>query len=46
MEAKAKKGVAPAKTDTTAASQRIESHPPPGKKKPRAVPARKKPSTQ
>jgi hypothetical protein len=31
METKAKRGVA-VKSDTTAASQRIESHPPPGKK--------------
>jgi len=43
MEAKAKKGIAPAKTDTTAASRRIETHPPPGKKKARAVPVRKTP---
>ena len=45
MEAKAKKGIAPAKTDTTAASRRIETHPPPGKKKARAVPVRKTPSS-
>jgi hypothetical protein len=36
MEAKAKKGIPPTVTDTTAASQRIETHPPPGKKKARA----------
>jgi len=36
MGAKAKKGIPPTVTDTTAASQRIETHPPPGKKKARA----------
>jgi hypothetical protein len=33
MEANMKSGAAPAKTDTTAASRRIETHTPPGKKK-------------
>jgi hypothetical protein len=34
METKAAHGIAPTVTDTTAASERIQTHPPPGKKKP------------
>jgi hypothetical protein len=46
MEAKGTHGIAAAKTDTTAASQRIQTHPAPGKKahKGRVVPARKTPT--
>jgi predicted MPP superfamily phosphohydrolase len=45
MEAKATHGIA-AKSDTTAASQRIETQRPPGRKKTLAVPARKKRATR
>jgi hypothetical protein len=40
MQAKATHGIAPAKSDTTTASQRLETQRPPGKKS-KAVPARK-----
>jgi hypothetical protein len=40
MQAKATHGIAPAKSDTTAASQRLETQRPPGKKS-KTVPARK-----
>jgi hypothetical protein len=40
MQAKAKAGLKPAKSDTTSASRRIESHPAPGKRL-RAVPVRR-----